>query len=126
MNFESSTPLWDFSQSTDYNTLGHLGEEQFLELLQKQFSQEFNSGTPVTLTHEPVVDPSKLTSLPTPNPPPPLSTDSSPSPSSLNEHSATSRRQSRSFDADEPAHKRKAIDDDDDDELEEGPSHKTC
>ncbi|KAI0035273.1 hypothetical protein K488DRAFT_83235 [Vararia minispora EC-137] len=119
-SFDSASSLWDFSGSSDYNSLGQLGEEQFLDLLQKQFSQEL----PVTAfslgAHDAAVDPAKLTELPVPNPPPPLSTDSSPSPSSVNEHSTVSRRQSTSFDQDE-SHKRKANEDD----LDEGPSHKT-
>lgn len=116
-------PLWDFSAGhADYTALGQLGDDQFLDLLQRQFNAQdaFNPVPPVV----DAVDPSKISALPQPGPPPPLSADSSPSPSSANEHSSTSRRQSQSFDsADIEHHKRKAPEDEDD-EDDEGPSHK--
>ena len=120
----ANPPLWDFSAGqADYTALGQLGDDQFLDLLQRQFNSNdaFNVGPVVDAVG---VDPSKITALPQPGPPPPLSADSSPSPSSANEHSSASRRQSQSFDSHEVEHhKRKAPEDEDDDE-DEGPSHK--
>ena len=121
----TNPPLWDFASGTaDYSALGQLGDDQFLDLLQRQFNSQdaYNNINPVV----DAVDPSKISALPQPGPPPPLSADSSPSPSSANEHSSASRRQSQSFDpSTEQPHKRKAppVDDDDDDD-DEGPSHK--
>ncbi|VDC01968.1 unnamed protein product [Peniophora sp. CBMAI 1063] len=121
----ASQPLWDFGSAgqADYSALGQLGDDQFLDLLQRQFNPDaFNPVPPVV----DAVDPSKISALPQPGPPPPLSADSSPSPSSANEHSSASRRQSQSFDnADTERNKRKApVDDDDDDDDE--PSHKNA
>ncbi|KAI0321140.1 hypothetical protein OF83DRAFT_1081174 [Amylostereum chailletii] len=111
-----SQPLWDFSQAPA--TYSQLADDDFLALLQKQFSSEITPVTAIGIPHD-GIDPAKLTTLSAP-PPPPLSTDSSPSPSSANDNS---RRESASFDSGpgEDALKRKASDED----LEEGPSHKT-
>ncbi|TFY79827.1 hypothetical protein EWM64_g4189 [Hericium alpestre] len=116
-----STPLWDFSQPA---SLANLADDDFLALLQKQFTPDIGTTPvdPLTVTHN-GIDPSKLTNYPIPAPPPPLSEDSSPSPPSVNGES--SRRQSAVYsgpgsnEGDEPL-KRKASEED----FEEGPSHK--
>lgn len=114
--------FWDLSQHP--STFSTLPEDDFLALLQKQFS----SNNPFDLSAPDGIDPISITSLPIPNPTPP-STDSSPSPPSVSQEPAMSRRQSGVFShspvgpdpSEDPSLKRKASDDGMDDE----PTHKT-
>ncbi|KAI0040505.1 hypothetical protein FA95DRAFT_865223 [Auriscalpium vulgare] len=116
-------PLWDFSQSADPTSFSQLADDDFLALLQKQFTPDLGAGNlgALSLPHD-GIDPSKISTMPLPVPPPPLSEDSSPSPPNMNDVASSSRRQSRSFSAEggDEQLKRKASDDD----FEEGPSHK--
>ncbi|KAI0063146.1 hypothetical protein BV25DRAFT_1837876 [Artomyces pyxidatus] len=117
-----NAPLWDFSQSPA--SFSQLADDDFLALLQKQFTPDVGA-SPLGALSIPLggVDPSKLTSMPLPVPPPPLSDDSSPSPPSMNDL-GSSRRQSGTYSIHEGGDeqlKRKASDED----FEEGPSHKT-
>ena len=119
-----NTPsLWDFSRSP--SGFNQLPDNDFLALLQKQFSNPDTSApSPYPISHD-GVDPSKITNLPTPAPPPPLSDDSSPSPPSTTDHVSSSRRQSTNSTVEQDAHelKRKASLDAMEDES---PSQKSC
>ncbi|KAH9964504.1 hypothetical protein BC827DRAFT_1187508 [Russula dissimulans] len=94
MDYNTATSaFWDFSQSP--SAFPQLAENDFLALLQKQFSSDLPASPPppFPIPHD-GVDPSKITNLPAPAPPPPLSDDSSPSPPSTTDHLTSSRRQS--------------------------------
>lgn len=123
MDYNSpNSPLWDFSPSP--SGFSQLAEGDFLALLQKQFNPDLPTPNAYAAPHD-VVDPSKITNLPTPAPPPPLSDDSSPSPPSTSDHLSSSRRQSTNSTAEQDTHelKRKASID----TLEEdSPNQKTC
>ncbi|TFY57565.1 hypothetical protein EVG20_g8492 [Dentipellis fragilis] len=120
--FDLGAPLWDFSSNP--HSLATLADDDFLALLQKQFTPDIGATgvDPLAFSHD-GVDPTKLSNLPPPGPPPPLSDDSSPSPPSINE--SGSRRQSAIYsngvDSGDDHLKRKASEED----FEEGPSHKT-
>ncbi|KAI0252656.1 hypothetical protein BJV78DRAFT_1200196 [Lactifluus subvellereus] len=92
MDYTTSTShLWDFSQSP--SAFSQLAENDFLALLQNQFSPDLSASNAYAVPHD-GVDPSKITNLPAPAPPPPLSDESSPSPPSFNDNASSSRRQS--------------------------------
>ncbi|SRR5713226_6055386 len=118
-----TTPsLWDFARSP--TGLSQAQDNDFLALLEKQFSQDPSSSNAYPVSHD-GVDPSKISNLPAPAPPPPLSDDSSPSPPSTTDHASASRRQSTYSTAEQDGHelKRKASPDD---MEEDSPNQKSC
>lgn len=115
-SYPAVAPLWDLSQASSFS---QLPDDDFLALLEKQFSANNNEGFNPGV-FDAGINPLNIQSLDGPSPP---SDDSSPSPASINNDSSSRGESSRpraDTDGDDSILKRKASDD----SMDNGPNQK--